>query len=109
MQIVAHALGQPDAPLLAWSLSQQQPDFFLGQRRAQRGPASRRQTQAFQQRLAGGEKGVRLGDGAAHVTAPLRNFVVEGEQQKAVDGAEDAHQQHPRKNTQQTSRSVGCG
>jgi hypothetical protein len=41
--------------------------------------------------------------------ATLRNFILEGEQQKAVHGAEDAHQQHPRKNAQQALRRMGRG
>ena len=52
---------------------------------------------------------MRFSYGAAHVAAPLGDFIVEGKQQKAVHATENPYQQYQRKNAQQPARGVGVG
>ncbi len=77
LQVVAHAQGQPDPPLVALRSTQLQVRLFLGGTAGAWGAdmfprvVDRRQAQAFQQGRAAGEECLGLGNGAAHVALPL--------------------------------------
>ena len=84
--VITQAFSQPQVPLPLRRRPQEQMDFFRrdGDKFAFRLTSSGK-TDAFQQRLAGGEKSMGFGNGTAHGTAALGQFGIECKEQKVID------------------------